>query len=77
LTAKLHFVYKPFVLTFLLVLSALNMKAGMNHVVTITDRGPSKAPVRKRRMIDLIRADFSMLADPRRGSIPVSINPSK
>jgi hypothetical protein len=77
LTAKLHFVNKFFVLTFLLVLSALKMKAGMNHVVTITDRGPSKALVRKRRMIDLSRAAFSKLADPRRGSIPVSINPSK
>jgi rare lipoprotein A (peptidoglycan hydrolase) len=53
------------------------MKAGMNHVVTITDHGPSKALVRKRRMIDLSRAALSMLADPRQGSIQVSINPSK
>jgi len=44
-------------------------------VVTITDRGPSKELVRRRRLIDLSYGAFKQIADPNLGLVKVWIEP--
>lgn len=42
-------------------------------VVTVTDRGPAKRLVKKGRRLDLSRAAFARLADPKLGLIRVEV----
>ena len=53
----------------LLVINALN---GKGVVCRVNDRGPGK---RLRRKIDLTKAAFKKIANPKRGLIPVTIFP--
>lgn len=57
------------------VTSGSPARPGRSVVVTITDRGPARSLVRDGRIIDLTHGAFKRLAPPKKGLLPVTVQP--